>query len=320
MLERAVIKNAGVEPGNVRTAPDKPGNMVAKLQNYLELHNSSLVKVAKSIALSQTTLNLWVNGKYSGNNSKIETAVGRFLERQDEIAEMRLRKIPFLMLSTAEDVFSIAKDSQVNREIGVLIAEAGCGKTTAIKEYVMQNPEAILIEVDLTFTTKVFFRVLHKRLNLDGVGSIHDLFETALTKLKDSGRLLIIDEAEYLPYKVLELVRRLNDHANIGILLSGMPRLLHNLSGFQGQFKQISSRMGMVKKLSHFTQEDVEIVVGDYFPNSNGIWKEFYKKSNGNGRILEKLMLRCRDVMRINDLTKVEADVIEAVYKSLLVR
>ncbi|MCZ5321870.1 hypothetical protein O5699_03965 [Escherichia coli] len=38
---------------------------------------------------------------------------------------------------------------------------------------------------------------------------------------RDSGRLLMVDEAELLPYRALEVLRRLHDKAGIGIVPGG---------------------------------------------------------------------------------------------------
>lgn len=293
-------------------------NTIAKLKNYCEEHNSSLAGVARMIPLASSTLSMWVNGKYAGNSKNVEKLVTAFLERQTEIAKIDLREIPFMMLSNAEAVFDIAYDCQVRREIGVLVGEAGSGKTMAVKEYTAKNGGVILIEADLGYSAKVLFKELHRRLGLDGIGHIHDLFDKVVKRLENSNRLIIVDEAEYLPYRALELIRRINDKARIGILLTGLPRLIHNLSGFKGEYQQLYSRVGMVRRLDKFTEDDVEMLVKDFFPNSNGVWKSFYKRSGGNGRLLEKMLLRSRDALQLNGLKTVNEDVVDAVSKILL--
>lgn len=60
------------------------------------------------------------------------------------------------------------------------------------------------------------------------------MFSDIVDKLKSSGRLIIIDEAEHLPYKSLELVRRIYDKANVGILLVGMPATIKLLTEATG--------------------------------------------------------------------------------------
>ena len=54
-------------------------------------------------------------------------------------------------------------------------------------------------------------------------------------KLKGSGRMIIIDEAEHLPYKALELLRRVHDKAGMGVLLVGLPRLIHKIMEGRGE-------------------------------------------------------------------------------------
>ena len=47
-----------------------------------------------------------------------------------------------------------------------------------------------------------------------------------VNKLNNSGRLLIIDEAENLPYRALEITRRIHDKTAVGVLLVGRNILL----------------------------------------------------------------------------------------------
>ena len=212
--------------------------------------------------------------------------------RQEEIEAMPKELIPFCPITNADIVFQIARTCHLEQEIGVLVGEAGTGKTKAAKEYSKQNPDVIFIEADLSFTTKVFFRELHKKLGMDGNGGIYDLFADCVEKLKDSNRLIIIDEAENLPYRALDMVRRLYDKANIGILLIGLPRLIANLRGKRGEFKQLYSRVGIVMALDEFSESDTKLIVQTIFPNTNGLYKTFHELAKGNGRKLEKLILR----------------------------
>jgi DNA transposition AAA+ family ATPase len=76
------------------------------------------------------------------------------------------------------------------------------------------------------------------------------MFLDIIDKLKSSGRLNIIDEAEPLPYKSLELLRRIYDKAQVGILLVGMPRLIMNLKGEKRQYAQLYSRVGIATRLN----------------------------------------------------------------------
>jgi len=271
---------------------ERQKSVLQKLRDFLERKDISINKVAKQIGYSAPVISTYLQGKYPGDIEKLEWAVASFLMRQEEIEAMPKELIPFCPITNADIVFQIARTCHLEQEIGVLVGEAGTGKTKAAKEYSKQNPDVIFIEADLSFTTKVFFRELHKKLGMDGNGGIYDLFADCVEKLKDSNRLIIIDEAENLPYRALDMVRRLYDKANIGILLIGLPRLIANLRGKRGEFKQLYSRVGIVMALDEFSESDTKLIVQTIFPNTNGLYKTFHELAKGNGRKLEKLILR----------------------------
>jgi len=271
---------------------ERQKSVLQKLRDFLERKDISINKVAKQIGYSAAVISTYLQGKYPGDIEKLEWAVASFLMRQEEIEAMPKELIPFCPITNADIVFQIARTCHLEQEIGVLVGEAGTGKTKAAKEYSKQNPDVIFIEADLSFTTKVFFRELHKKLGMDGNGGIYDLFADCVEKLKDSNRLIIIDEAENLPYRALDMVRRLYDKANIGILLIGLPRLIANLRGKRGEFKQLYSRVGIVMALDEFSESDTKLIVQTIFPNTNGLYKTFHELAKGNGRKLEKLILR----------------------------
>jgi len=271
---------------------ERQKSVLHKLRDFLERKDISINKVAKQIGYSAAVISTYLQGKYPGDVQKLEWAIASFLMRQEEIEAMPKELIPFCPITNADIVFQIARTCHLEQEIGVLVGEAGTGKTKAAKEYSKQNPDVIFIEADLSFTTKVFFRELHKKLGMDGNGGIYDLFTDCIEKLADSNRLIIIDEAENLPYRALDMVRRLYDKANIGILLIGLPRLIANLRGKRGEFKQLYSRVGIVMTLDEFSEADTKLIVQTIFPNTNGLFKTFHELAKGNGRKLEKLILR----------------------------
>ncbi|GIV45774.1 MAG: hypothetical protein KatS3mg036_0592 [Ignavibacterium sp.] len=268
------------------------GSLLQKLRDFVERKDISINRIAKQIGYSASVVSTYLAGKYPGDVQKLEWAIASFLMRQEEIEQMPREMIPFCPITNADMFFQTAKLAHYEQEIGVVIGEAGTGKTKAAKEYARQNPDVILIEADLSYSTKVFFRELHKKLGMDRIGGIYDLFSDCCDKLKDSNRLIIIDEAENLPYRALDMIRRLYDKANIGILLVGLPRLIANLSGKRGEFKQLYSRVGIVMQLDDFSESDTKLIVQTIFPNTNGVYRTFHELAKGNGRKLEKLILR----------------------------
>jgi len=289
-----------------------------ELKNWMDDTNTSMSAVARGLGISPTAVSQYINNKYQGDVAKIDDAVRSFLDRQREKASAPRRKLEFIQTSVSKKVFEVAKICHLDGELGVAYGGAGLGKTEAVKEYARQNSDVILIEADLGYTARVLFRELHKRVGLDGVGSIDCLKNDVIQRLRDSGRLIIVDEAEHLPYRALELLRRVYDKAGVGILLVGMPRLVANLRGKKGEYAQLYSRVGIAANLQPLQEKDTENIVHTAIPGSNGLWKAYHESSHGNTRVLTKLIMRSIRVAEINELP-LNAEIVRETAKMLII-
>jgi len=289
--------------------------LVKELKELLKEKQYSIAVAAKAMDISKTTLHLWMNGKYSGNTDKVEDAVERFIEIE-KLREGKV-KLPFIVTSIVEDVFDIAKTCHVENEIGVCYGNAGLGKTFAVKRYALENPDVILVEADLGYTPKVLFSEIHKKLGFDGFGTIHKMFLDIIDRLKDSGRLIIIDEAEHLPYKSLELLRRIYDKAEVGILLVGMKRLLDNLKGEKQQYAQLYSRVGIKFQLNPLTTTDQKAIISCAVDNYEGVYDALSTHCAGNTRVLSKILARSLRIASINR-AELSEEVVQASIEQII--
>ena len=286
-----------------------------RLKKMLELKQCTISGVARSLDLSPTTLHLWLNDKYKGNVGKINKAVEQYMER--ELLREENVNIPFVETSVAQDIFEIANTCHVEGEIGVCCGCAGVGKTYAVKMYALEHSDVILIETDFGYTPKVLFSEIHKTLGFEGTGALHNMVIDIVDKLKNSGRLIIVDEAENLPYRALELLRRIYDKARVGILLVGMPKLLKNLQGDKGQYTQLYSRVGVLAELQPIADNDIVAITSKVTPNSVSIYPKLSAFCGGNTRVLTKLLVRASRIAKLNNTT-IDEDVLNAALSQLL--
>ena len=286
-----------------------------RFKKMLELKQCTISGVARSLDLSPTTLHLWLNDKYKGNVGKINKAVEQYMER--ELLREENVNIPFVETSVAQDIFEIANTCHVESEIGVCCGCAGVGKTYAVKMYALEHSDVILIETDFGYTPKVLFSEIHKTLGFEGTGALHNMVIDIVDKLKNSGRLIIVDEAENLPYRALELLRRIYDKARVGILLVGMPKLLKNLQGDKGQYTQLYSRVGVLAELQPIADNDIVAITSKVTPNSVSIYPKLSAFCGGNTRVLTKLFVRASRIAKLNN-TAIDEDVLNAALSQLL--
>lgn len=275
----------------------------AQLEARIAERGCTQAAVAKAIGYSGAALSQWISGKYNGDVKALETALEGWLQRDLEREKTRKLKLPFVMTSIAAKIFEAARMCHLDGEIGVAYGGAGIGKTVAVKEYAERNSDVILVEADLSYTVRDVFVELHKACGFDGQGTINKMKDDVIARLKDSGRLLIIDEAEHLPVRALDLVRRIYDKAGIGILFVGLHRFMENLRIKQADFAYLYTRVGFKVVLNNLKGADVETIVREAIPGSNGVWRSFNEESHGNGRILTKLLSRSIRLAAVNGVS-----------------
>lgn len=284
-------------------------DIITQLKDVMDTHGYSQGQVARAIGRSSATMNQYVQGKYNGDIADMEERIGHFLRRVREKQNALRIDERFVSTPTASKGLEVLSYAHLESEICVLYGAAGLGKTMILKEYTRRDSNVIFIEADPGFTARTLLEELCGRLRLSKNGNIHALIEVCVEKLKDSGRLLVIDEAELLPYRALEVIRRLHDKAGIGVVLAGMPRLIVNLKGKRGEYAQLYSRVALALDLGNaLARQDFDQIAVDLMPEAEDrkISDALYEQSKGNARRLFKM---ARGVYRMCDISKKDVTV-----------
>ncbi|EBT4616681.1 AAA family ATPase [Salmonella enterica] len=284
-------------------------DIITQLKDVMDTHGYSQGQVARAIGRSSATMNQYVQGKYNGDIADMEERIGHFLRRVREKQNALRIDERFVSTPTASKGLEVLSYAHLESEICVLYGAAGLGKTMILKEYARRDSNVIFIEADPGFTARTLLEELCGRLRLSKNGNIHALIEVCVEKLKGSGRLLVIDEAELLPYRALEVIRRLHDKAGIGVVLAGMPRLIVNLKGKRGEYAQLYSRVALALDLGNaLARQDFDQIAVDLMPEAEDrkISDALYEQSKGNARRLFKM---ARGVYRMCDISKKDVSV-----------
>ncbi|EDQ2965889.1 AAA family ATPase [Salmonella enterica subsp. enterica serovar Mountpleasant] len=284
-------------------------NIITQLKDVMDTHGYSQGQVARAIGRSVTAMNQYVQGKYKGDIANMEERIGNFIRRVREKQNALRIDERFVSTPTARKGLGVLEYAHQECEICVLYGAAGLGKTMILKEYARRDDAVIFIEADPGYTARTLLEELCGRLKLDKSGNIHTLIDLCAEKLRGSERLLVIDEAELLPYRALEVVRRLHDKAGIGVVMAGMPRLITNLKGKRGEFAQLYSRVALALDLGNaLNREDFDQIAVDLMPEAEDqkISDALYDQSEGNARRLFKM---ARGVYRMCDISKKNVDV-----------
>lgn len=287
----------------------------AELRELMDSHNYSTAFVANATGLAKSTISMWLNGNYNGKNDKITDAMNNFIQREKERSVEN--DLPFVDISIVKYVSEIGRLCHTQGKIGVCVGRAGLGKTVAVKKYTKDFQDSILIESDSGYTAKSLLKEIHRRFGLSGKGSVYDLMDEVVRKLNQSGRLLIVDEAENLPYRALEITRRIHDKTGVGVLLIGRSILLENLKGYNNQYDQLYSRVKYTKIIDRLLIQDV-VKILESIGQDTKLAETYLLYSDGNTRRLEHLISHSISVAKFNRKAMVDETVIKQTSKLLM--
>lgn len=138
--------------------------------------------------------------------------------------------------------------------------------------------------------------------------------------------LLIVDEADRLKFEALEQVRDFHDRTGAGVILVGMPGLEKRLS----RYPQLYSRVGFVHEFESLSIEEVRFILEkkwdelglpfnpDDFADHEAL-ASIARITNGNFRLIQRLLSQSFRIMSINKLKLITSGVIETARDSLVI-
>ncbi len=277
---------------------------VARKQYNDELHDKfiefmnapgapSQSDVAKAMGWSTTTISQYRGRTYQGDVDKLELQITQYIVREKDRAAAPKIKTDFVETSVAARIWEVAYITHMDGEIGVLVGKAGIGKTKGCKRYAELNDDAcVYLCANKSWTARVLFRKILESVDGAITGNLSQLFDNAVTKLKGSGRMFIVDQAEYLPHTALEMLRSLHDDSGVSVLLVGLVSLYHNLRQEGGKNEQIYSRVGIYHNLeAPMSAEDAAMLFSAMTGRVAPVG-ELNKLCRNNARSLQKLTRR----------------------------
>lgn len=141
--------------------------------------------------------------------------------------------------------------------------------------------------------------------------------------IADPTSLVLIDEADRLKMASLEATRDAFDRSNIGFILIGMPGMEKRLA----RYPQLYSRIGFVHEFHPLNVAEVQRLLVENWtpprvtlpPLENEAITAIIRVTGGNFRLLHRVLAQAERIVRINKLSTVTQQVIEAARESLVI-
>jgi DNA transposition AAA+ family ATPase len=241
------------------------------LQAYLVNSGQSQAAVAKALGENAAYVNQFLKGRFPvpAQEARFARAVSRYLERAGRRAE-RILEAEFVDTEPARQILKILENADDNREMVLIVGRSGIGKSQAALRFAALNQkQAIYILAgEHIRAPRAFLSHLASKIGLAGHLRFADLFERVIDKLRDSGRFLIVDEAEFLAGdfgdRTVEMLRQLRERTAIGLAFISNEVFWKRINGdrTKEQLEKFTTRLAVRKFLKkRCLKSDVEAIV-----------------------------------------------------------
>lgn len=202
-------------------------------------------QAAKEAEMSPTTLSLWLQGKYPGNNANVEAKLRKWLETRGERLSMQtlVAEAPaFVASQTATEITNAFRYAQTLEDMVSVVGVPGIGKSTTCQEYQRQYSNVWIVEM-ASHTTGVVpvLKEICEAVGGDRASGASGLAREIKRKIRGTHGLLIVDEAHHLTPQSLDAIRSLHDSTGVAVALVGSVEL----SGKLEKMPQLYSRLGL---------------------------------------------------------------------------
>jgi DNA transposition AAA+ family ATPase len=211
---------------------------------YMEVNSLSQKAFASMLGFNNSSgLNQYLKGTYKAPAS-FEKKLQEFFNVAEAAAQLHSIS-DYVKTSISEAVYTTIRSAHLKGQLAIECGDAGIGKTKAAQKYVQDYPNsAYLVTVNPVFANaSSFLKLLCRTLHI-AEGRRDDMWLNAASFFSGSRKVLIVDEAQHLPIKTIELIRQLADYvATMAVVFIGNRRVVDNMGGRrEAEFAQLENR------------------------------------------------------------------------------
>ena len=296
--------------------------MTAKeiLEKYRENEGNDMSQreIADKLGWSPSTLSMVLSGSYANQAAKEEEMARVLLNMGNLSAEgftPILVREQIIATKDFMDVYALCNglanpDSSLTASIGLVIGDAGMGKTTAVQRFAAEHAAAAYV-LYMGFNRNALFKEIAEAVVGRSARSYYDNLQLIMGATRIYRKLIIIDEADRMPLSMLEDLRTLNENGRVPILLVGEPKLASTVK----KADRIESRIR--KPRITFSPIDAPTLATLYdeccgLKLSEKVTKTLLKMAHGDFRVAANDMQNLVRIMNINRKSELTQEVINA--------
>lgn len=269
-----------------------------RVNTFLATGEISQGVLAKQAGISGGALSAFLANNYQGNNENMAKKLLPVIEasKARETAILSVKEPEIIETTTMREMWFGLQYASDRNDVIVIYGAPGIGKTITLESYVKANPNVLFFTGSPNIRSgRDVMEELLEAMNKKADGRNKSLEKGIISALKNSNRMIIIDEAHFLRLDGLETIRRIYDATKCPVVLVGNPKIMEIITEknktVTGQFFSRSVRIALEHKVP---LDDVKgIVLQNGVNLEEECLTELHKAANMIGalRIMTKLFL-----------------------------
>ncbi|MEF2965643.1 ATP-binding protein [Paenibacillus sp. M1] len=267
-------------------------------------------EIADAIGKSHTYI--WNFRKTGQASEEVLTALEKYMydtigPQPATLEVAATKRADFVKTKDASNILGLCVATETMNGIGAVLGNAGTGKTHALKEYASRNDKAVFIRANGMMSRSGLLKAIAKAVGATPAGRGEEMLEDIIETLRETPRVLIIDEIEQLmPAKnitKIEILRTIHDETKDygnSLIMAGPVWVEQKLKKrtIGENYGQIDSRIDYLYKTEGLSRDEILSILQDYDMNDaakSQIVSLITRTSKGGIRWLSKLLQKCLD-------------------------
>ncbi len=245
---------------------------IAALSAYRDETGKSQRAIAKELGISDGLVSAFLSGTYKTPHTIIPKVMD--LTMVKEKRRVAPKEPGFVETTVAKAVMDAISYCHLQGKVAVVYGDAGIGKTMAVREYLKGNSLAIGVTASPAYASITGINDLLVRHLGVKERVARKIYAETVEKLRGSGWVLVVDEAQHLTVRTLDYLRCISDESGVGLALVGNYEVYTKMKGSgEAAFAQLFSRIGMRRQVltGNICKKDVEMVFREAFLDGESV-------------------------------------------------
>lgn len=265
------VKPDQPEPDSAPEPADHPLSLRERVRLAMRQDGLTEVQLAEALSVSKSAINNWLSARSGpGTTAMLDEAARVWLERRDRAMATRhpAEHEPFVETASSERIASALAYAQSYRDMVAVYGGPGTGKTRTLFWYRGQYESVWIVTATPAVSTVVpALEEVAEAIGItDPQGGARRLSRQIRAKVRNTGGLLIVDEAQHLSMAAVEELRSIHDAVKVGLALVGNETSYARFTtgNRAPSFAQINSRLGLKLYLRRPRREDVLAIAASW--------------------------------------------------------